>query len=353
LRGRRVLVIAGPEAAREEQRAALARVVDRLQARVAVAPDARDAFDNEDQRFLGVAGALGHPAVARALAEAEVVLLAGTRLPLLARMGLEPLLANKVIASVGSEEPFVQGRELVHLAGPVGGVLGALADQLGDPVDLAPGRGQPGAEPSTGDGGMGVAGALAALQETLPPGATVVVDAGNTGAWAVRYLTPARGGRWLLAMGMAGMGWAFGAAIGAAFATGRRCVVVAGDGAFFMHGLEIHTALEHDLPITYLLLDNRAHGMCLVRERLLLRQDGGYNSFGPSHLGAGLAAMFPRLLAWDCRDRDALGRALARAFAHPGPSVVSVELPGVEVPPFVAFHQAVASAAGPRQGGKS
>ena len=74
-------------------------------------------------------------------------------------------------------------------------------------------------------------------------------------------------------MGMAGMGYAFGAAIGAACATGRRCVVLAGDGAFFMHGLEIHTAVEHALPITYIMLNNSAHGMCLVRERLLLGEE--------------------------------------------------------------------------------
>ena len=96
-----------------------------------------------------------------------------------------------------------------------------------------------------------------------------------------------------MAMGMAGMGYAFGAAVGAAVAAQRRCWVIAGDGAFFMHGLEIHTAIEHALPITYVIFDSRAHGMCLVRERLLLRQNGGYNSFRRSRLAEGLGAMFP------------------------------------------------------------
>jgi acetolactate synthase-1/2/3 large subunit len=343
LRGRSVLVIAGTEAAREQERAALARVVDRLPARVAVAPDARDAFDNGDQRFCGVAGAMGHASVVQALTEAEVVLLAGTRMPLLARMGLEPLLANKTIVSVGAEPPYLSGRELIHLGGSMRVVLEALAEQLGPVVE----RGviaERAARPASGADKLQAASVLSALQDALPPGATVVIDAGNAGASTVHFLAPARGGRWLLAMGMAGMGYAFGAAIGVALATGRRCVVVAGDGAFFMHGLEIHTALEQDLPITYLLLNNRAHGMCLIRERLLLGQDGGYNQFGVSHLGAGLAAMFPRLPAWDCRDGDALASALAQAFAHPGPAVVTAELPEVEVPPFVAFQQPGAAA---------
>jgi acetolactate synthase-1/2/3 large subunit len=53
--------------------------------------------------------------------------------------------------------------------------------------------------------------------------------------------------------------------------------------------------------------------------------------------------MFPGLLATDCRDRSSFAGAVARAFSHSGPSVVSVELPEVEVPPFVAFQQGARS----------
>jgi acetolactate synthase I/II/III large subunit len=337
LKQRRTLIVAGPEVTREDARGELLRLVDGLGAPVAVAPDARDAFDNRDPRFRGVAGAMGHAAVAGALAEAEVVLLAGTRMPLLARMGLEPLLSDKVVVSVGSETPFVHGRQRVDLIGPLRAVLSALVEELGPPGDRSARPPSPAERPAAG--ASRAASVMTALQRALPDGSVVLVDAGNTGAWAVHHLAAPPGGRWLLAMGMAGMGYSFGAAIGAALATGRRCVVLAGDGAFFMHGLEIHTAVEHTLPITYLLLDNRAHGMCLVRERLLLKDDGGYNTFGPSRLGAGLGAMFPRLPAWDCPDLETLESALARAFEVPGPAVVCAQLPEVEVPPFLAFRQ--------------
>jgi len=141
-------------------------------------------------------------------------------------------------------------------------------------------------------------------------------------------------------MGMAGMGYSYGAAIGAAFATGQRVFVVSGDGAFFMHGLEVHTAVEHRLPITYLVLDNAAHGMCLVRERLLLGESAGYNGFRRSHLGAGLAAMFPGLPAFDCTNLEQLAQALASSRDSAGPCFVSAQLPEVEVPPFAAFASA-------------
>ena len=76
----------------------------------------------------------------------------------------------------------------------------------------------------------------------------------------------------------------------------RRTVVIAGDGSFFMHGMEIHTALQYRLPVTFLLFNNNAHAMCVTREQLFYDDLYSYNRFGPSRLGAGLAAMFPGLL---------------------------------------------------------
>jgi acetolactate synthase-1/2/3 large subunit len=329
LAARPVVVIAGDEVVRadaEDELAHLARLAD---ARVAVAPDARDAFDNRDPRFLGVAGAMGHPEVAAAIAGARLVVLVGTRLPLLARQGLEAMLRERPLLALASEPPFVTSSDGRFVGGDLRANLRLLLSRLpgvGPASVIATAR-------APVETRFGTPAALAAIERALPDGSVVVVDAGNTGAAAVHHLRVPRDGRWLLAMGMAGMGWSFGAAVGAALATGRRCTVLAGDGAFYMQGLDVHTAVEHALPITYVIFNNRAHGMCLVRERLLLGQESGYNSFGPSHLGAGLATMLPGLAAWDCTTVA----ELAHANAGAGPAVISVELPTVEVPPFLAF----------------
>ena len=110
---------------------------------------------------------------------------------------------------------------------------------------------------------------------------------------------------------MGGMGYSFGAGIGMAFARGRRTVVIAGDGAFFMHGLELHTAIQYRLPVTLVLFNNNAHAMCVTREQLFYDDLYSYNRFGPSRLGAGLAAMFPGLPSVDVTDIDALPARVA------------------------------------------
>ena len=91
--------------------------------------------------------------------------------------------------------------------------------------------------------GIGYRDAMSALDAVLPDGVDIVVDAGNTGAAAIHHLPVRRDGRFVVALGMGGMGYSFGAGIGMAFGRRRRAVVIAGDGAFFMHGMELHTAL--------------------------------------------------------------------------------------------------------------
>ena len=66
-----------------------------------------------------------------------------------------------------------------------------------------------------------------------------------------------------------------------------------------MHGLELHTAIQYRLPVTLVLFNNNAHAMCVTREQLFYDDLYSYNRFRPSHLGAGLAAMFPGLPSID------------------------------------------------------
>ena len=106
-------------------------------------------------------------------------------------------------------------------------------------------------------------------------------------------------GRFAVALGMGGMGYSFGAGIGMAFARrqtrgpDRRVVVIAGDGAFYMHGMEIHTALHYRLPMTFVLLNNNAHAMCVTREQLYYNDFYSYNRFSPSPSARAWPRCFP------------------------------------------------------------
>ncbi|MEP4038530.1 thiamine pyrophosphate-binding protein [Pseudophaeobacter sp.] len=103
--------------------------------------------------------------------------------------------------------------------------------------------------------------ALAELREALPQDAIVTLDTGNTclqGADRLAHyqplslITP-------LDFGLVGFGLA--AAIGAKAASPERPVVaIMGDGALGYTMIEIQTAIQHDLPIVVVVLDNEAWG---------------------------------------------------------------------------------------------
>jgi acetolactate synthase I/II/III large subunit len=345
-----VTIIAGEQVDRDDARAELASLRAVLRARVACVPHAKDAAGTPgfgSSSALGVTGVMGHPSVAEAVAGSAVCLVVGTRLSETARAGLDDALAAVRTISIGSAPPYV---ECTHMhTDDLRTSLRMLTSEL-------TGRGRPTGVrvpdavsrtelcPPAFDGpGVRYRDAMSVLDRVLPDDADIVVDAGNTGAAAVHYLPVRRTGRFAVALGMGGMGYSFGAGIGMAFARANaqaprgRVVVIAGDGAFFMHGMEVHTAVHYRLPVTFVLFNNNAHAMSVTREQLFYGDRYTYNRFAPSRLGAGLAAMFPQLKSVDVTDADGFGAAIRTALDIDGPAVVSVECAADEIPPVATF----------------
>jgi acetolactate synthase-1/2/3 large subunit len=330
-------------------------LVDKLDAMVAVTPAAKGLYDHRSDRFLGVTGVMGHPSVEAYLREAELCVLVGTRMPLVARYGLERTLAAKSLVIISGspcffEAPVKGGSGALQPArwvvrGPLSRRLSEINDRLGDGrsftrdsvrttleyVDIPSGSG--GSDPN----GLSYRDAVSTIGSFLDDDSDVFVDAGNTGAALVHYLDVRGGSIFFVALGMGGMGYCFGAAIGSTVHTRKRTYVFAGDGAFLMHGLELHTAVEHDLPLVAVVFNNNAHAMCELRDRIYLGGARGENVFRKARIGRGLAAMFPSILSREAGDTAALVRAMREIENHRGPAFLSVEIDAREVPPFAPF----------------
>src|SRR6201999_3356718 len=251
-----VTIIAGEQVARDDARAELEELRAVLRAQVACVPDAKDVAGTPgsgSSSALGVTGVMGHPGVADAVAASAVCLVVGTRLSVTARAGLDDALASVRTLSIGSAPPYLPCTH-VHtddLRGSLTMLTRALSGRgrakgLRVPDFVADAELLP---PSFAGEGVRYRDAMVVLDRILPDGADIVVDAGNTGAAAIHHLPVRRDGRFAVALGMGGMGYSFGAGIGMAFGRansgrpGGRTVVIAGDGAFFMHGMEVHTAV--------------------------------------------------------------------------------------------------------------
>ncbi|WP_405163480.1 thiamine pyrophosphate-binding protein [Nocardia sp. NBC_01499] len=334
------VIIAGPEVARADARHELVVMASALRAVVAVTPDAKDAFPNSHPLFAGIAGSMGHPRVAELIETAALCVLVGTPMPVMARAGIEAALAKcPRVLHVGTDPAFV--RTDAWLPGPLRlrllEVASAASTTFSGYEPLRPVR--PPAlrvPPATGPG-VRYLDAIEALNDRLAPGTDVVVDAGNTGAAAVHHMPVPPDSRFVIALGMGGMGYAFGAGIGSALGRRRRTFVIAGDGAYFMHGHEVHTAVEHHVPVTFVIFNNNAHAMCVTREQLYYSGDYTYNRFGPARIGAAVAAMFPHIPAYSTDTRAEFEAALDQTRDATGPVFIEILCDPDEMPPFAPF----------------
>jgi len=98
------------------------------------------------------------------------------------------------------------------------------------------------------------------LNEVLPPDAIVCNGAGNYATWVHRFYRFDRYGT-QLAPTSGSMGYGVPAAVGAKRVFPDRTVVAfAGDGCFLMNGQEFATAVQYQLPLVVIVVDNGMYG---------------------------------------------------------------------------------------------
>jgi acetolactate synthase-1/2/3 large subunit len=101
---------------------------------------------------------------------------------------------------------------------------------------------------------------MAHLRERLPEDAVLTCGAGNFTVWAHRFYEFRRYGT-QLAPRSGAMGYGVPAALAAKVVDPRRLVVcIAGDGDFLMAGSELATAVQYELPVVILVVNNGMFG---------------------------------------------------------------------------------------------
>ena len=354
--GASVVIWVGEEASMAQAGDEIDALAELLGAVTVAAPGGRDAIVDAD-RCAGVTGVMGHPSARGAVRTADLVLAIGTRMSMTDRAGLDALLAERPVVYLGTHElrcPAVEsapGTQWIRCADLRETVRWLSKDlrSLGARSVAAPTvTRQPLVSPGT-DRELSLPAVIDIVGASLPLRGSVFADAGNTGAAAVHHLPFGRG-RFVVALGMGGMGYAIAAGVGQAIASmtqprRARTTVIAGDGAFMMHGMEIHTAVEYGAPITLIVLNNDAHGMCITREHLFfpdtpppVHTQRSLNRFRHTDFAAGLTAMFPCLDVRAVTTSESLAAACADLLdADAGPNCIVVDVDPDEIPPFAPF----------------
>lgn len=181
------------------------------------------------------------------------------------------------------------------------------------------------------------------LTSLFPPHTCYLADVGNSFSWSVHYLHPydrRLGGERKRGYGVyhscfefAPMGWAIGAAVG--MALGRLTVpivCITGDGSWLMNGQEITVALQEELTVIYIILNDGALGMVKHGQIMNNAEQVGYQlpavdykAMAESVGAQGFAIESPQ---------DLLSLDMAAICKHRGPTVLDVRVDPTEAPPI-------------------
>ena len=110
---------------------------------------------------------------------------------------------------------------------------------------------------------------IRALREELPRDAIVTTEVGQNQMWAALHYDAYLPRTFHTSGGLGTMGWGFPASIGAKAAKPEVPVVdIAGDGSFGMTENNLATAVEEELPVIVVVLNNQVLGMVAQWQRL-------------------------------------------------------------------------------------
>jgi acetolactate synthase-1/2/3 large subunit len=330
---RRPLILAGAGARDPRTRTRLVRLAEATGTPVAVSPKGKGVFPEDHPLYLGVFGFGGHESVIDYLGSGvDVLFVCASGLNDFSTNAWSPLLKGTKAfiqcdidsAQLGKNYPIDLG-----LLGPADVILARMVSDRptrGRRRELTEGDASGGARlqppvPSP-SGALTTIEVVLALNELCPHDSVFTADMGEHLSVALHYLKVRAGGDFVTCLGFGSMGSGIGAAIGYQMGSGaRRVYAVCGDGCFLMYGLELVTAVHHQVPVTIIIINDSRLNMCELGMRDLF---GASTDMSTPVVDFAALARAAGAAGHVVRTRDELAAALAEPMT--GPMVVDVRV---------------------------
>ncbi len=177
------------------------------------------------------------------------------------------------------------------------------------------------------------------LRDVLPKDAIWVRDVTqNNSTWGNRVFPISSPNQNVYPVGL-GIGQGLSLSLGAAAAAGdRKTICMTGDGGFFLNVGELWTAVQENLDLIVMVMNDRGYG---VIKRIQDATQAGRRFYadlqGPD---LGKLAALAEMPFFKCDTADSFGATVKRALATKGPVMVEVDMTAVgEFPPYYPFNQ--------------
>jgi acetolactate synthase-1/2/3 large subunit len=308
---------------------------------VASTPGAKGVFPENHAQARGVFGFGGHAEATRAVTEADALLVVGSRLFEQSSADFHPRLRAPGVIRVDRDAKYGLGQASeLFLLGDAHQVLEGLVSRLGAPPAATTTSARAAATPviPVYDGPFSVdrfvkpqalLGAISRLAANVP----LTADAGTSMCWAIEWLERLRPRDFQVSLDWGSMGFALPAAIGISLARDKApAIALTGDGAMAMFGGDLHTAVELDIPLIVIVLNDSGAGMVRAGCDAWL----GPNAIpDPDYRHRMNLAQYARALGADSNvatDLPSFEHALRAALERETPTLIDVHVDATEVP---------------------
>ncbi|WP_427110832.1 thiamine pyrophosphate-binding protein [Lysinibacillus xylanilyticus] len=172
------------------------------------------------------------------------------------------------------------------------------------------------------------------IQKYLPSSTRYTIDIGEFMSYVIHHMNVLDYDTFDINVHFGAMGSGIGSAIGSKLAEPERPVVcITGDGCFFMHGMEILTAKEYNLPILFIVMNNARLGMVYHGHNLQFHRTHPSFEQNPVSISAMATAMgIPSFQVTELQD---INQDMINNLSNlSGPAVLEVVLTDNNTPPM-------------------
>lgn len=318
----------GGGAVRAGAGALISELADKIDAVIGCSLMGLSELPSKLDRFLGMQGMHGHYASSKAMAKADLIICVGVRFS---------------DRSTGDAQKFSAGARKIHIdidAAEIDknvkvnlGVSCDITDFLRKLIDVVDFKRNPNwmtkvAKLRDQEKEFAVKDflpeqAINIISDIADEDTEIVTDVGQHQMWTAQFFDFKKKRTWISSGGLGTMGFGMGAAIGSAYGSGRRSVLVTGDGSFGMDLTELATAVTYNVPLTIVVMNNSVLGMVRQLQNLFYNKVYSNTTLDRKTDFVKLAEAFGAK-GFRAANAEQFREAFEEAYKVPGPAVIDL-----------------------------
>lgn len=311
-------------------------LAERLDAPIGTTLMGISTIPTDHPRYLGMEGMHGHYVSSKAQSEADLILAVGARFSDRATGNVQKYAKNAKIIhlDIDAAELNKNVQADLGMAGDIQDALRRILEQIpqkklpvwNERIEELRQHGQQAFEHDNNTHALTPYALMTCIARYIQPDTPVVTDVGQHQMWAAQYFPFSLPRTFITSGGLGTMGFGLGAAVGAAFGTGKRTILITGDGSFGMNLNDLATVKASQVPVVIVVLNNKVLGMVRQWQTLFYSQHYSHTDLEGRDTDFVKIAEAFGIPGFHIRNLEEMEETMAKAMAKSGPVLIEAAI---------------------------